>query len=127
MANSEYCRRTRIESDIPPQLRAWLHRVTRCHAHLLAIVKLYGNPSKAGGQSNEGETYQARAARGDRTLLYDALTLTRDELDAIREEVQLQMDAAPPTAHEPGTPGKVAEMVARADRGESLFIQGDRT
>lgn len=127
MANSEQHRRTRIEAGVAPQLREWLHRVTRCHAHLLYIVRLYGNPSKAGGQSNEGETYQARAARGDRTLLYDALTLTRDELDDIRELVQREMDAAAPTDHEPGSPGKVAEMAARADRGESLFIQGDRT
>jgi hypothetical protein len=127
VANSEASRRTRIEPTVPPHLRAWLHRVVRCHAHLLALVRLYGTPSKAGGQSNEGEAYAARAARGDRTLLYDCLTVTRDELDAIRDEVQAAMDAAPPTDHEPGSPGKVAEMVARAERGDSLFIQGDQT
>jgi hypothetical protein len=112
---------------VPPQLREWLHRVVRVHAHLLAIVRLYGAPHKAGGQSLEGEAYAARAARGDRTLLYDALTVSRDELDEIRELVQREMDAAPPTDHEPGSPGKVETMVARASRGESLFIQGDRT
>ena len=40
-------------------MRDWLHRVARCHAHLCAIVRLYGDPSKAGGQSNAGETYDA--------------------------------------------------------------------
>jgi hypothetical protein len=106
---------------------AWLHRVARCHAHLCAIVRLYGDPSKAGGQSNQGETYAARAARGDRTLLYDAITVTIDELVEIREEIQTSMDAAEPTLAEPGSTNKVDEMAARAERGESLFVTGDAT
>lgn len=103
----------------------WLHRVARCHAHLCAIVRLYGDPSKAGGQSNAGETYQARAARGDRTLLYDALTVTIDELIEVRDEIGATMDAAEPTTAAPGTPDKVEEMCRRAERGESLFVDGD--
>lgn len=103
----------------------WLHRVARCHAHLCAIVRLYGDPSKAGGQSNQGETYAARAARGDRTLLYDAITVTIDELVEIRDEIQTSMDAAEPTEAAPGTTNKVDEMAARAERGESLFVAGD--
>jgi hypothetical protein len=86
---------------------------------------LYGNPSKAGGQSNEGEAYAARAARGDRSLLFDCLTVTRDEIDDIRSEVAAAMDAAPPTSAPPGSPGKVEAMVERYARGDSLFIQGD--
>ena len=103
----------------------WLHRVARCHAHLCAIVRLYGDPSKAGGQSNAGETYQARAARGDRTLLYDALTVTIDELIEVRDEIGVTMDASEPTTAVPGTPDKVEEMCRRAERGESLFVDGD--
>jgi hypothetical protein len=88
-------------------------------------VRLYGRPDRAGGQSNQGETYAARAAAGDRTLLYDCLTVSRDELDAIRGEVEAAMEAAAPTSAPPGTTDKVAEMARRAERGESLFIQGD--
>jgi hypothetical protein len=88
-------------------------------------VRLYGRPDRAGGQSNQGETYAARAAAGDRTLLYDCLTVSRDELDAIRTEVEAAMNAAPPTAAPPGTTDKVSEMARRAERGESLFIEGD--
>lgn len=99
--------------------------MARVHAHLCAIVRLYGDPSKAGGQSLQGETYAARAARGDRTLLYDAVGLSIDELTEIRNEIQAVLDAATPTAATPGTAEKVAEMVRRAERGESLFVDGD--
>jgi hypothetical protein len=127
VSNSEGHRRTRLEKGLPPELVGWLHRVVRVHAHLLAIVRLYGNPSKAGGQSNEGEAYAARAARGDRTLLYDCLTVSRDELDEIREQVEAVMDAAPPTTSPPGSAGKVEVMVERYARGDSLFVHGDAT
>ena len=118
-------RRTRLRAGTDPQVADWLHRVARCHAHLCAIVRLYGDPSKAGGQSNQGETYAARAARGDRTILYDAIGVTVDELLAVREEIQVVIDAATPTTAEPGTTAKVDEMARRAERGESLFVEGD--
>jgi len=118
-------RRTRLRPGTCRRLADWLHRVARVHAHLCAIVRLYGDPSKAGGQSLQGETYAARAARGDRTLLYDAVGLSIDELTEIRNEIQAVLDAATPTAATPGTADKVAEMVRRAERGESLFVDGD--
>ena len=121
----EHNRRTRLEKGLPAELVGWLHRTVRVHAHLLSIVRLYGNPSKAGGQSNEGEAYAARAARGDRTMLFDALTVAREEIDAIREEVYRVMESALPTVHPPGSPGKVEEMAQRLHRGDSLFITGD--
>jgi len=37
------------------------------------------------------------------------------------------MDAAPPTAHLPGSPAKVEVLVERYARGDSLFVQGDAT
>jgi len=118
-------RRTRLEKGLPAELVGWLHRTVRVHAHLLSIVRLYGTPSRAGGQSNEGEAYAARAARGDRTMLFDALTVAREEIDAVREEVHRAMESAPPTKHPPGSPGKVEVMVERLHRGDSLFIAGD--
>ena len=118
-------RRTRLDPGTCPRLATWLHRVARVHAHLCAIVRLYGNPKRAGGQSLQGETYAARAARGDRTLVYDAVGLSIDELAEIRNEIQAVLDAAPPTAAQPGTADKVEEMARRAERGESLFVEGD--
>jgi hypothetical protein len=123
--SGEHNRRTRLEKGLLAELVGWLHRTVRVHAHLLSIVRLYGNPSKAGGQSNEGEAYAARAARGDRTMLFDALTVAGDEIDAIREEVHRIMESAPPTKHPPGSPGKVEEMALRMHRGDSLFIAAD--
>lgn len=106
-------------------MRGWLHRVVHVHAHLLTIVRLYGRPERAGGQSLQGETYQARAARGDRTLLQDCLTGAIDELTLIRVEVEAAIDDVTPTVAGPGTNEKVLEMMRRAERGESLFCDRD--
>jgi len=118
-------RRTRLDKGLPPELREWLTRATRIHAHICYIVRLFGNPSQAGGQSNAGDTYEARAARGDRTLLYDALTYCGDEMEMLRAEIEAAMEAAPPTDAEPGSREKVAVMLARAEAGHSIFIPGD--
>lgn len=124
-SRSEQNRRTRIDRELPPQLKNWLVRVTRCHAHLCMIVRLYGNPEKAGGQSNEGEAYAARAARGDRTILFDALGVVNDTLAEIRTEIEREMDAAPTTQFLPGSPEKVDVLAERMARGDSLFLNGD--
>ena len=118
-------RRTRIDQTIDRRLKAWLHRVVHVHAHLLTIVRLYGRPERAGGQSLAGDTYAARAARGDRTLLQDCLTVAIDELTLIRVEVEAAIDDVVPTPAGPGTNEKVAEMMRRAERGESLFCDRD--
>lgn len=111
--------------ELPAELKDWITRTTRIYAHLCYLVRLFRNPSMAGGQSLEGETFAARAASGDRTLLYDALGLARDEIDTMREEIQKKMDSAPGTRHPPGSTGKVAEMFARAEAGFSIFIDDD--
>lgn len=118
-------RRTRIHPSVDSQLRGWLHRTVYVHAHLLTIVRLYGRPERAGGQSLLGETYQARASRGDKTLLHDCLTVAIDSLSAIREEVDAAIANVAPTDAQPGSAEKLAEMVRRAERGESLFVDGD--
>ena len=118
-------RRTRISAEVDPQLKAWLHKTVYVHAHLLTIVRLYGSPDRAGGRSLAGETYQARASRGDKTLLHDCLTVAIEALTAIREDVGAAIESVDPTEAQPGTPEKVAEMVRRAERGESLFVDGD--
>jgi len=118
-------RRTRLENSVPPILRSWLMRTMRVHAHLCAIVRLYGRPENAGGKSNEGEAYAARAARGDPTLLEDAYSLSIDELSDLRNEVRQVIYSAPPTAAMPGTPAKVEEMARRVAAGKSLFVDAD--
>lgn len=118
-------RRTRLSRELSTTVRDWLIRTTRVHAHLCYMVRLFGRPETAGGQSLDGEAYAARAARGDRTLLYDAFTFSIDELTTLRNEVAKEMDAAEPTAARPGTPEKVAALSLRVDRGQSLFIEKD--
>ena len=118
-------RRVRFAPSTDPQLRTWLTRAARCHAHLCGVVRLYSNPAKAGGQSLLGEDFASRIAMGDRSLLYDALGFCRDELDDLRGQIECVMDAAPPTPHPPGSPGKVDEMMRRLERGDSLFVAGD--
>jgi len=109
----------------PPKIQVWLTRLTRIHAHAKYIVRLFAHPEIAGGQSLEGETYAARAARFDQTLIHDAFMLIRDQAGDGVVEVQASMDDAPPTVALPGTPEKVAEMEARAMRGESIFVDKD--
>jgi hypothetical protein len=118
-------RRSRFKADLAPDLRKWLTRVSRVHAQLCTLVRLYAEPSRAGGQSLLGETYAARAARGDRTLLFDALNNSAIEITSIRDAVSAAMASAPSTAAKPGSHEKVAEMTRRFQRGEWLFIDGD--
>lgn len=118
-------RRTRIAAEVDPELRAWLQRTARAHANLATCVRLYGSPSRAGGASLVGEGYAARVARGDRSVLHESITYVRDELDAIRDEIERRMDAAPVTTHKPGTWEKVEVMAHRLHVGDSLFVEGD--
>lgn len=122
---SERNRRSRIAAEVDPRLRGWLQRTAVIHAGLTAVVRLYATPTKAGGQSNEGDVYASRAAAGDPSLLADALGTARDRADQLRAEVLEVMDSAPPTPHPPGTTGKVDAMVERAAKGLSLFVRGD--
>lgn len=85
-------------------------------------MRLYGDPQRAGTGNHQ---YAARIAKGDPTILYDALTVTIDELVEVREQIQEHMDAAEPTEAPPGSRDKVDEMARRMDRGESLFVDGD--
>lgn len=124
-SHGERNRRTRLSKAIDPELAAWLRRVARCHAHLCAVVRLYGRPENAGGRSNNGDDYAARAARGDRTLLHDALLATGDELYQIADDVQEAIGMPPPTNHRPGTPGKVEVLCKRSIDGQPLFVPGD--
>lgn len=124
-ANGERNRRTRIEPTVDPEVKAWLRRIATSHAHLCYVVRLFGRPETAGGQSLEGETYAARAARGDRTLLYDAVGFVGDELAEIRREIAGKMESAPPTTAAPGSAEKVRVMCERAEKGFDLFIAGD--
>jgi hypothetical protein len=118
-------RRTRLRTDTAPQLRGWLHRCARMHAVLAATVRLYGRPDRAGGQSKEGDTYAARVARGDVTILHDTLSNVLDEATAIRNEVESVINDVEPTPHPPGSREKVAVLRDRMSAGVSLFVPAD--
>jgi hypothetical protein len=118
-------RRVKIAAHVDPQLRGWLQRCARAHAHITAIVRRFGAPHKAGGASLRGDEYSERIARGDRSVLADCVTYCIDELRDIRTDIERVMDSAPPTPHEPGTRGKVEVMAERLQRGDSLFIAAD--
>lgn len=119
-------RRVRMAASTDPTIRKWLRRVASLHAHLRYIVRLFGSPEIAGGQSLDGETYAERAARGDRTLLYDALGYVDDQVVELRAEIARKMASAPPTTAAPGSADKVCVMFERAEAGFDLFIDGDR-
>lgn len=123
--SGERNRRTRMSKSIDAQLRGWLLRVTRCHAHLCAVVRIYGNPEKAGGASNNGNDYVMRAARGDRTILHDALIRTGHTLYEIADDIEEAMDLLPPTDARPGTTEKVEVLADRASQGMPLFRRKD--
>lgn len=119
-------RRTRLAKDIPENVRGWLHGVARVHAQLCHCCRLFADPTRAGGEGNEGAMYQLRLERGDRTVVYDFVTTAIDELENVRADIQSEMDSAPPTDHAPGDAEKVAVMRDRANGGFSLFVPGDR-
>lgn len=118
-------RRVRFARSLDPRLREWLTRTARAHAHLATIVRRFARPEQAGGASLLGDEYAARIASGDKSVLHDALSYSWGELGAIRDEISAAMDAAPPTRHPPGSPGKIAVLAARLAAGDSLFVRGD--
>ena len=118
-------KRLRWPDDLDPQLRKWLTRVQRVHAHLRTTLAIYTTAIEVGGCSLGNDNYQRRVKRQDRTILHDALTLAMDEYGEVLEQVQAVMDSATPTMAMPGTRDKVDVMEARAREGFSIFIESD--
>jgi hypothetical protein len=112
-------------ADMEPRLRVWLTRCSRVHAALSGVCQVYANPDKAGGQSNNGNDHVARASRGCKTLLFDALTYCQEELEEIRGEILKNMESGVPTHHPPGSGLKVETMRQRFRDGDALFQPGD--
>jgi hypothetical protein len=127
VGNSESNRRTRLAPRkdrghgrvLPPKIHSWLIRTTRVHAHLCYIVRSFATSADDGGDSVE-----ARAARCDRTLLWDCWTHGINELEQLRSEVSAEMES-PPTESRPGTAEKVAVLERRASVQGWLFVTGD--
>lgn len=118
-------RRTRIDGSVSPQMRSWLHATARIHAGLCSLVRLYGQPHRAGGAGVAGDCYAERLAAGDPSLLHDTLGVAADQIADLRTQISIWMDSAPPCPHPPGSADKVQAMVDRAALGHSLFIAGD--
>ena len=105
-------------------MRGWIRRVTRVHAGLLHAARLFSDAKRAGGGPAADE-HRARAARGDRTLLQEFLTVALEQIAAIRDDVEREIEQQAPTAARPGTPEKLNEMRARVERGEGIFHEQD--
>ena len=97
-------------------------RVTRVHAHLLNIVRLYGRPDRAGGS---GTAYADQLRRGDRTLLTSCLAHAIAALSEIRDEVDADIEDVPPVTAFPGSKEKLEAMRERVAAGLSLFSDRD--
>ena len=118
-------KRLRWPDDLDPQLRKWLTRVMRVHAHITTTLAIYTTAAEVGGCSLGNDNYQRRVKRQDRTILHDALTLAMDEYGDVLGQVQTVMDSAPPTRSLPGSRDKVATMEERARQGYSIFHEHD--
>lgn len=114
-------RKGRSGPDLPPKMHDWLIRTTRIHANLCYYVRCFGRPAA----DEPGDTVEARAARRDRTLLYDCWAFAIGELMQLQAELSAEMEPAEVTRHRPGSPGKVEIMAERAARLESIFTDGD--
>ena len=68
-------KRLRWPDDLDPQLRKWLTRVMRVHAHITTTLAIYTTAAEVGGCSLGNDNYQRRVKRQDRTILHDALAL----------------------------------------------------
>lgn len=111
----------RWPDEMCPKLRRLATRAARLQAHIRTTLMLYARPMA----DTQSATYQARAARHDRTILFDAMCMVADESVAIRDELLEIMDSAPPTTALPGTKAKVDTMERRAHEGYSIFIEAD--
>lgn len=115
-------RRSRLSPSLGGRLAKWLRRVVRVHAHLCNVVRLYSVARASGDGTNE---WRARAMAGDQTILCDAVILAVNELEAVRGEIETEMDSATPTSAPPGSAEKVEAMRARVMLFQSLFVSGD--
>lgn len=77
--------------------------------------------------SNAGNHYAERAAAGDPTLLHDQLGVAIDVLSDLRSEVIEHMEETTPCRGKPGSAAKVEAMRLRAEAGQSIFSDKDRT
>lgn len=115
-------RRTRLSPRIGKRLAGWLRRVSRVHAHLCNVIRLYGRERKSASGTNE---WRARALAGDQTILADALIVAVAELNAVQTAIDDAMQNTPATTAAPGSPEKVEVLAARVAGGFALFIDGD--
>jgi len=118
-------RRTRIAQAVPAKVAQWLRRVVHVHAQLCHTVGLYGDPKRAGGSGLKGDSYAARAAEGDSSILDDTLCRAIEELTAIRDEVWEEMGNVPPSRCIPGSAAKIAELQRRCALGKALHHKDD--
>lgn len=106
---------------LPPKMHSWLIRTTRIHAALCYCARVFAKPPA----DTPGDTVEARAARRDRTLLYDFWAHAINELTELQNELAADMEPTASVPHRPGSPEKVEALAARAACLQSLFRDDD--
>lgn len=112
-------RRLRIPDDMPPALRRLLVELARAAATCRAAIKSYVDPSSVGGRHGE------RIAAGDLSILDEFAATAGEQIDAVRVEIQAQMEPRSPVRHLPGTRAKVEDLARRAAEGRGLHHPDD--
>lgn len=114
-------RKQRGGPTLPPKMHSWLIRTTRVHAALCYCARAFAKPPA----DTPGDTVEARAARRDRTLLFDFWAAAVAELTELQNELAADMEPVTSVPHRPGSPEKIETLAARAARLESLFRDDD--
>ena len=109
----------RFNSKVDKRIRAHLRRMSRVYAYLCHVVRAFGCPS--GGRD---DSFAARAAAGDRTLLHDCVTRCIRDLDEICSRLDKEIEPRATKAI-PGSAAKVNLMRARFEKGKRIFADGD--
>lgn len=112
-----------MSRNVDAQLHGWLLRITRVHAYLCQVVRLYG---KDRPEQITGDEYRRRVTASDRRIVEDACRACGDELYDLADAIQDAERPAPPSDAVPGTPEKVRVLRRRARNGQALFVAGDR-
>lgn len=105
------------------EMHAWLLRITRVHAYLCQVVRLYGRDRP---QQITGDEYRRRVTANDRRIVEDACRACGDELYDLADAIQEAERPAPPSDALPGSIEKVRVLRRRARNGQALFVTGDR-
>lgn len=74
---------------------------------------------------NRHDEFSQRMRESDRTLLLDVAAHSISELEAIKQQIEIEMQRTPSTGAEPGSPEKIEVLRQRFAQSMALWIEGD--